>query len=637
MLMRALVLLLGLWLVLPLPAHAQLEGGVVTASAVVPQSRVHPGAQFPVAVVLEIQPRWHIWPHHSKGRIPDGLPDLSPIWTRIGSGADGQRDWLDADTEPPASTLDGVTLHFPHAAWPDPHPVTSAGFTGSPLTVLSYEGRVVVFVPVTVAPDAAPGAREVALSVWVQACDDSVCMMAEEVTATASFEIVPRDTAILSEVAPPEFAAFDPSVFERLGSAPVPPAEADDHLFDFFGYGFTLGGGQYALILSLAFIAGFLLNLTPCVLPVIPIKVLSLQKQAGNPATLALYGSVYCLGIVATFGVFGVLIAVLRQQWGELFSHPVFSAVMGVVILVLGVGMLGLFTLRLPRAVYLLNPAGDTVPGNFMMGVLTAILSTPCTGPFLGGALAWAATRSAWVGLTTLIVMGVGMAAPYAALIAFPRLIDRMPRAGPGGELLKQVLGVLLIAVAFFLLGNLTLEKWPWWVVAGVGAAGFGWAILGGWRVLRTGRAKAIVTLVGVAGIAASLWLGSTMTRPSGVPWRVFATPEGGIQRTIDEALQQGKTVAVKFTAKWCANCHVIEKAVFNSSTGVRLLNSRDVVPVKVDLTLRSNEEGWTLLQRYSGGTGIPFSVFLRPGAEPVAFRSFFKISDLENALGSPR
>ncbi|MBL0920629.1 MAG: thioredoxin family protein, partial [Phycisphaerales bacterium] len=438
---------------------------------------------------------------------------------------------------------------------------------------------------------------------------------------------------------PDLFAGFDASVFARLLAGEVGPGAPGGAStlaeFDFIGLRFSLDANAYALIFTIAFVAGFLLNLTPCVLPVIPLKVLSLQKQANNPAKLALFGSVYCVGIVATFVVLGLLILGIRvgaekQDWGQIFSSPVFAMAMAVIVGVMGLGMMGLFTIRLPKAVYMVNPAGDTVQGNFMMGVLTAILSTPCTGPFLGATVAWAVTQPKWVGMTAFIVMGLGMAFPYALLILFPKLIDRMPRSGPGGELLKQVLGLVLLAVAAFLASNVTSAKWPWYIVGGLAGLAFLWAIVGGWRVLRKTSGKLIVTAVGVLGIAGTTLATRSLTSEGPVPW-VYYSPDA-----FAKARAEGKTVVLKFTAKWCTNCHVIEKSILNANPARDALNARNVVPMKVDLTLETNEEGWSKLREVSGGSGIPLTAIYLPGEpEPVIFRSFYGADALIEVLDS--
>lgn len=613
------------------PAMAQPD--VLSVSAEPQATKVHAGDQFAIAVTIDLQDKWHIWPAQGKAEIPNGL---SPWWTAIGP----VRPESDADKPLPAVVEGaGYKASIAKMQWPAPVVVTAGSDTGKPVKTPAYAGTVVVFIPVIVAESAKPGPATLEWILDFQPCDEHICMGPDTKTFSVSWEVVPNDQPSVFSSSP-VFAKFDASVFGDFAGGVTNPtnqpaigkAQARAE-FDFLGYKFSLASNQYAVIFLIAFVAGFLLNLTPCVLPVIPIKVMSLQKQAGNPTKLLLYGSVYCIGIVAMFAVLALLIAVVKQQWGQLFSMPWFSASMGLIVLVLGIGMMGMFTIRLPQAVYMVNPAGDTVQGNFLMGVLTAILSTPCTGPFFGAALAWSATQPTWVGVTTLIVVGAGMAFPYALLIAFPKLIDKMPRSGPGGELLKQVLGILMIAVAAFLFSNLVHGTWMWWVIAGIAAAGFLWAIGGGLRVLRTVKSKAIVSLIAVIGLAASVGLGYIMTRPSGIPWKHFDSPAGGIQTAIDDAHASGKFAVVKFTANWCTNCHVIEHAVYDSPVGVRELNRKDVVAIKVDLSNKSNKEGWELLQKLSGGSGIPFSVFIPPRGDPVSFRSFFKITDLQDAL----
>jgi len=121
-------------------------------------------------------------------------------------------------------------------------------------------------------------------------------------------------------------------------------------------------------------------------------------------------------------------------------------------------GMFGAFTAKLPDWVYLFNPQSDSAKGSFFLGVLTAVLATPCAGPLLGAALTWAATQPAWLAMAMFIVMGIGMALPYVILTANPKWIDRMPKSGPGSELVKQVMGILLLAAAFFFLGSIPLN-----------------------------------------------------------------------------------------------------------------------------------------------------------------------------------
>lgn len=603
------------------PAWAQFgSSSKVTVTAVAQRQQASPGEQFAIAVVFDHAKGWHTQTNEPK--LPGELKDLDPIATEIRIEA-----------------LKGVKVG--PIQWPKPETFT-VRWTGKPLTLEFFAGKAVAFVPVQLAPSAPLGKLTIPLEISIQACDESQCLMPENLSLEVTIDVKPLDQAAPGAAAGGDteiFASFDPSVFSRMNEGASSTSTARSR-FDFFGYEFSLARDQVAMILAIAFVAGFLLNLTPCVLPVIPIKVLSLQQQAGNPGKLALFGAVYCVGIVATFLVLGLLIFGIvtggqKQDWGQVFTSRWFTIVMAGIVGVMGLGMIGLFTLQLPQSVYMLNPSHDTVLGNFLLGALTAVLSTPCTGPLLGATIAWAATQPAYMGLVTFVVMGVGMAFPYAVLIAFPKLIDRLPKAGPGGELLKQVLGILMLAVAAFLLSNLTSEKWPWYAVGAIAVAGGLWAIGGGLKLLRSGRAKAIVTVLALGWIGLTVWTTRALTTEGPVAWIKFVNaPEADVRRRIDEALKAGKTVVVDFTAKWCTNCHVIERNVLLSETGIGLLNASDVLPVKIDLTSAGQDQGWGLVREISGGGGIPLVAVYRPGREqPVYFNSFFKPSDLESAV----
>ncbi len=587
------------------------------------------GDQFALAVKFEFMKKIHIWPNVPV--VPAEMKGLEPIPTLI-------------NVREGAKLPDGVKVYPRSAQWPRPQEV-EVGFTGAPVKLLSYAEPTTVFIPVVIESSAKPGEVTIPLTVSYQACNDMVCFPEEVVELDLKVKIVEAGTAIPAATEMGLFKAFDPSVFSNLLAGNVTgPTLAATREFDFLGYKFNVATNAYVLIMLIAFAAGVLMNFTPCVLPVIPIKILSIQAHAKSPEKLVLFGVVYCAGIVTLYIVLGLLFFGLitggqKFDWGQIFTLPGFVIGMSLLVGAMGLGMLGLFDVKLPNFVYAVNPTGDSVTGNFVGGLLTGILAVPCTGPMLGATTAWILTQPASVGLLTFSVMGLGMASPYALLMAFPKLVEKMPRGGAGGELLKQVIGGFMIAVAIFLAGNLSTERWPWWIVGAAAAGTCIWWILGSWKMLRTGKAKGINTVLASLVLAGTVLTTLSLTKAPPIDWRVFVSrPDGEIRSAIAEAVQQGKVVVVDFTAKWCTNCHVIEKTIIYSEESLKVLGAKDVVEFKVDLTKAGGEEGWGVVKEISGGGGIPLIAIYGPGLEkPVFFQSFFKPGDLTAAVEKAR
>ena len=137
-------------------------------------------------------------------------------------------------------------------------------------------------------------------------------------------------------------------------------------------------------------------------------------------------------GIIFFWLVLGGLMAFVSgfTATNQLFQYPAFTITVGLIIGLMAIGMCGLFTIRLPGKLYMVNPKHDTVHGSFLFGIMTAVLSTPCTAPFMGAAAAWATTEPPGITMLVFAAIGLGMGAPYLILAAFPRLTDRMPKAG---------------------------------------------------------------------------------------------------------------------------------------------------------------------------------------------------------------
>lgn len=260
-------------------------------------------------------------------------------------------------------------------------------------------------------------------------------------------------------------------------------------------------GGGLARPLLLAFLGGLLLNLMPCVFPVLSLKVLGLLKQPGRRHVLA-----YCLGVVLSFEVLAAGLIAARAAgaslgWGfHLQSAPV-VALLALLCVLVGLNLLGVFEVGTR-----LMAAGGGEHGSFMSGVFAVVVAAPCTAPFMGAALGWALTRPAPESLAVFGSLGLGTAAPYAVLASWPALLRRLPRPGAWMEKLKKALSIPMFATALWLL----------WVLA---------------RLLAPAPA-----------------LGSDWK-----PWSSEAVSKGRAE---------GATVFVDFTASWCLTCQVNERVV---------------------------------------------------------------------------
>lgn len=585
-----------------LPAIAQPEAPV-EVSVEVNRTGVRPGDQFVIAVIFNHADGWHI--HTNDPKPPFSWQGFVAIPTEI----------LVADS--PQFTI-GATQ------WPKSHDVLlDLGGTGRPEPYGVFEGQAIAYVPVTVKADAV-GPLSIALTIKYQACDDRVCVFPETVDHVVEQKMLGAGEASVATSAPELFQAFDVASF--AAAAPVKP-DARTIKFTEFGLDWefsTLGLGL-ALLIFLSLLGGFVLNFTPCVLPVIPLKIMGLAQHAGNPRRALLMGGIMSLGVVAFWLTIGVLMVSLTQfkAINQLFQNAWFTIGVGVFIFIMAVGMFGLFTVRLPQFVYFLDPKSDTMSGGFLFGVMTAVLATPCTAPFMGTAAAWAVKQPPILTLAVFVSIGAGMAMPYLVLAAFPNLLAKVPRSGPGSDALKQILGLMMLGVATFFLGTgidplvrLPIDepiRWFWWAVVVFAIIAGLWMIVSVFRFARSPILKSFVTAFALAIIAVSVPAGIRLTERSPIDWKGY-TPH-----RFEAAQAEGKVIVIDFTAEWCLNCKTLENTVLHKDAIVALLNGPGVVALRVDLT-GSNPDGQAKLKELNW-VGIPLLAIYGPGyAEPVKY-----------------
>jgi thiol:disulfide interchange protein DsbD len=581
-------------------------GEVVQLQTAWSVDRARPGDTVTLAVVLDIKDGFHI--NADSGQIQP-FEDFKPYPTKIRV----------------LTASNGLTIES--ARYPQARPFKVEYASGD---LMSFGGRTIITLSMRLDEQIALGSIGLDIQVEYQACSDRFCLFPEKKKLNATLPVVESGTPV-TRVNSDLFADLDISTD---GSA------TEQIHFSLFGWEFTInpvsGLGRLMLLLVAAF-GGMLLNLTPCVLPLIPIKIISLSHAAEDRRRCFLLGLMMSLGVLAFWAALGILIALVSDftATNQLFQYPLFTILVGTIIGIMALGMFGFFSLRLPQFIYMINPQQDSLQGSFALGILAAVLSTPCTAPFMGAAAAWAATQTPLITLSTFIAIGGGMALPYLLLSAFPGLVNRMPKAGPASELIKQVMGLFMLAAAAYFVGvgiSALLSSPPnppsklfWWPVMLLVSAGGAWMALRTLQLASRKVTKTIFVGMGLILIAVPLWGAVRLVDKGPIDW-VHFTPE-----RFESAIGQKKVVMLDFTAEWCLNCKALEEGVLHDRRIIAALAHADVVPMKVDIT-GNNPAGKAKLKEV-GSLTVPLLVVFSPGGQPVFKSDFYTVDQVLEAV----
>jgi thiol:disulfide interchange protein DsbD len=383
--------------------------------------------------------------------------------------------------------------------------------------------------------------------------------------------------------------------------------------------------------LALALLAGLSLNIMPCVWPILPLIVMRIVEQAkhGRAKSMAM-GFAFCLGILLFFAGWAGLNIGLQVfygrvlQWGDQFRNPAFVAAMALFLVALALFMFGVFTITIPSSIASKSGSGKGYPGAVGMGLLAAVLSTPCSFGILGAVFFWAQGQSLAMGTLVIMVVGVGMAIPYAILTSMPGLLKGLPKSGRWMELFKQAVGFLLLLIAVKLMTALpqTQLKSVLYFAVVVSFCLWMWAA---WVSYSSPLSRKIVVRAVAVVLAVLAW--RFLFAPQLITWQDY-DPD-----LIKNARAENRPVLIKFTADWCASCAVVDKAVYQKKDIAKLIKQKGVLPIKADTTQENHPATLDLKNVYKE-PGIPVTVLFLPQKEQdQRFHDLFFAKELKKLL----
>lgn len=378
-------------------------------------------------------------------------------------------------------------------------------------------------------------------------------------------------------------------------------------------------------IVGLALIGGLILNLMPCVLPVLSIKLLSVVSHGGGDrkqvrlgflATTA--GIVVSFLALATLAV-GVKAAGFSVGWGIQFQQPLFIVAIVVILTLFAANMWGLFEINLPGRVSdvaVKASGGTSLSGNFFQGAFATVLATPCTAPFLGTSIGFALSRGAGEIYAIFAALGVGMALPFILIALFPALATKLPKPGPWMGWLKKFLALALVATAVWLLSvmGFQVSATAAFVVGALMVAIA--ALFAIRRYVSPAMVRAVpaaIAIVIVGAFAAPATLSALNLNGDGAPAAIASDWRPFDRAAISQLVAAGNVVFVDVTAEWCITCLVNKKRVLEVGDVAGALNNPKVIAMRADWT-KPNESISNYLASFNR-FGIPFNVIYGPNS----------------------
>ena len=397
--------------------------------------------------------------------------------------------------------------------------------------------------------------------------------------------------------------------------------------------------------LLFAFIGGLILNLMPCVFPVLSIKALGALGSAEDRAALRRHGAWYAAGVVATFLLLAGALLALRAGgeqlgWGFQLQEPRFVAAIALLLFAMALSFSGVWAFggRFAGAGQRLTE-GHGARASFFTGALAVVVASPCTAPFMGTALGWALAQPAFAALAVFVALGLGLAAPMLLLGFVPALARALPRPGPWLEGFRQMLAFPLYLTVVWLLwvyGEQTSQLGMAWLLAALTALAFALWLFGRRSAMRSLRARATTAMVSAAALvlAFGLALSTAVPAATGAQAARDDGAEPWSEQRLAELRAAGQPVLVNMTAAWCITCLANERVALSTDTVREALATGGVAYLKGDWT-RHDEAITRYLQRYDRN-GVPLYVLYPPdGGAPTVLPQLLTPDAVADAIRS--
>ncbi|MDH4476337.1 MAG: thioredoxin family protein [Verrucomicrobiaceae bacterium] len=550
------------------------------------------GVPFRAAVKLEHAPEWHTY---GKVLPPEVI------------GKPTSLKW----TLPEGWTVEELP-------WPETHEVPSTDGKKS----VGYDGT--VYLPVRVTPKGGVGtSAEIKVKVDALACDPKNCMPQRP---EASMTLALGEAVVMNAELAGEFAKMAALVVPKAEAVVAPVRKAER---SFFGY------------LVFAFVGGLILNVMPCVFPVLGIKIMSVVQQAGgDKRQVLMHGLAYTVGILICFWALGGLVISLGKTWGFQLQSPGFVFGLAAFFLIFGLNMAGVFEIGASAVGVGANlQAKHGLSGSFFSGLLAVVVATPCSAPFLGSALGYTVTLPGVQAMLMFTMIGIGLASPFLVLSLVPSLVSALPRPGAWMESFKQGMSFLLFGTVVFLVWVLTgmIEGQSMlFLMFGLVVVALGCWIYGRWSLPHKPQRTRLIAVV-LAGLAvvgglafgwpevevASVEEGSHSE--GGLTWEAWSPEKVAALRA------EGKAVYIDYTAKWCFTCQV-NKRVYKDPAVQKAIAEKKVVLLKADWTNEDPRISQALSEL--GKAAVPVNVLYLPGVkEPVVLEELLTADGVVKAI----